>query len=157
MGWLPKALSCALLAIGFAARPVLAATQEIGFEVDVSLSPRAAATLAERHEAITVWASWYGVATEAAAKHADEMGQIDFGTETVQLPGTGGSAHLSGQHVTINHLDWVQDRTVTVLVNVYSARLSSQDNLLDCGLFEDSVAVARAKPVEIACKLIGEH
>jgi len=152
-----RALKYLLCALALMTARSLAAEQEIGFDVDVSLSARAAAELAARHEKINVWAAWYGMATEAAAKHADEMGQIDFGSETVLVSGAGGRAHLTGQHVTIEHLDWVQDRTVTVLVNVYSARLSSQDNLLDCGLFEDSVAASRAKPIEIACKLIGEQ
>ena len=35
-------------------------------------------------------------------------------------------------------------------------RLSSQDNLIACDIFEGTVPLAQAKIVPIACKLIGE-
>jgi hypothetical protein len=44
-----------------------------------------------------------------------------------------------------------------VLVNVVSARLSSPDNLLACGVLEDSLAKARAKPIAIFCKTLDEE
>lgn len=43
-----------------------------------------------------------------------------------------------------------------VNVNVYSGRRSSPDNLLDCGMFQDTLAVAAQSPVRISCGLIGE-
>jgi hypothetical protein len=43
-----------------------------------------------------------------------------------------------------------------VNVNVYSARRSGPDNILDCAFFQDTVAVARQRSVKLACKLIGE-
>ena len=41
-------------------------------------------------------------------------------------------------------------------LNVWSGRRSSQDNLLDCGTFEDTLAVASRAPVRLSCRLIGE-
>ena len=43
-----------------------------------------------------------------------------------------------------------------MLINVFSGRHSSPDNLLDCGLFQDKIAVAARGPIQIRCKLIGE-
>jgi len=134
-----------------------AADTGMGFSVDISLSSQAAAKLAALKEQIVVSAVWSGEPTRAARKHADEMGQIDLGTEQVRIPGSGGRAEITGRSVQVKHIDWVKNRAVVVNVNVFSARVSGPDNVLDCGLFENAVALARSKPVQIACKLIGER
>ncbi len=43
-----------------------------------------------------------------------------------------------------------------MLVNVFSGRHSSPDNLLDCDFFQDKITVAARAPIPIHCKLIGE-
>jgi len=98
-------------------------------------------------EKIVVSVLWYGEPTRAARKRDDEIGQIDLGTEQVRLPTSGGPAEITGRSVQVKHIDWVKNRAVQVNVNVFSARVSGPDNYLDCGAFEDTVAVARAKPV----------
>jgi len=140
-----------------ASAPVNAIEGSMGFSVDVSLSSPAAAKLNALKEKIVVSVLWYGQPTSAARKRADEAGQIDLGTEQVRLPGSGGPAAITGRSVQVKHIDWVKNRAVRVNVNIFSARLSGPDNYLDCGVFEDTVVVARSKPVQMVCKLIGEH
>ena len=41
-----------------------------------------------------------------------------------------------------------------VLINVVSARHAAPDNLLDCSIFEDDIAVAQARTPRITCDLI---
>jgi hypothetical protein len=41
-----------------------------------------------------------------------------------------------------------------VLVNVYSARKTHEDNLLSCGIYEGPVAMAQKQAVDIQCDLI---
>jgi hypothetical protein len=137
--------------------PSSAMDGSMGFSVDVSLSSSAAAKLNALKEKIVVSVLWYGEPTRAARKRADEMGQIDLGTEQVRLPSSGGQAEITGRSVQVKHIDWVKNRAVQVNVNVFSARLSGPDNYLDCGAFEDTVVVARSKPVQMVCKLIGEQ
>jgi hypothetical protein len=137
--------------------PSSAMDGSMGFSVDVSLSSPAAAKLNSLKEKIVVSVLWYGEPTRAARKRADEMGQIDLGTEQVRLPSSGGQAEITGRSVQVKHIDWLKNRAVQVNVNVFSARLSGPDNYLDCGAFEDTVTVARSKPVQMVCRLIGEH
>lgn len=137
--------------------PSRAMDGSMGFAVEVSLSAPAATKLNVLKEKIVVSVLWYGEPTSAARKRADEMGQIDLGTEQVRLPASGGRAEIAGRSVQIKRIDWVKNRAVLANVNVFSARLSSPNNYLDCGVFEDTVVVARSKPVKIVCKLIGEH
>ncbi|MGZ5827314.1 MAG: hypothetical protein ACXWJW_02115, partial [Xanthobacteraceae bacterium] len=62
---------------------------------------------------------------------------------------------VTGNKVNPAQVGWV--KSVHILVNVFTARRSGDLNLIDCGIFDGSVAEARAKPVAIACKLIGEN
>jgi hypothetical protein len=147
--------SCAIAL--FAPVPSNAMDGGMSFSVDVSLSSPAAAKLNALKEKIVVSVFWFGEPTRAARKRADEMGQIDLGTEQVRLPASGGRTEITGRSVQVKHIDWVKNRAVQVNVNVFSARLSGPDNYLDCGAFEDTVVVARSKPIQMVCKLIGEH
>ncbi|TBW37580.1 hypothetical protein EYW49_10745 [Siculibacillus lacustris] len=134
------------------ATPVSAA-----FTVDVSLSPRALARLTQLREGIVVSALYYGEATRAARKKADEMGQIALGDEKALLPATGGRAAIRGANFDPRKVDWVVDRKAMVNINVFTARRSDPNNLLSCDLFDDALTLAVAGPIPISCKLIEEH
>ncbi|MGZ5852602.1 MAG: hypothetical protein ACXWJ0_00525 [Xanthobacteraceae bacterium] len=137
------------------AQPAASAAPAFGFDVDVALSPKAAALLKAKKEGIVVAAYYTGEPVPAALKHADEEGMIDLATENVTIPGAPGRATVTGNKVNPAQVGWV--KSVHILVNVFTARHSGDLNLIDCGIFDGSVAEARAKPVAIACKLIGEN
>lgn len=140
-----------------AATPILAApVPDFAFAVDVSLSPAAARKLEQAREGIVVDAMFWGEPAAAFRKKADEMGQIDLGSEKVELPGSGGRAVITGRSVQRARLPWIKGHPPQVLVNVYSARHSGPDNLLACDIFEGEPATAAAAPRAIHCKLIGE-
>lgn len=40
--------------------------------------------------------------------------------------------------------------------NVFSARWTSEDNLIDCGFLDGPLAELAAAPQDLICKLIGE-
>jgi hypothetical protein len=149
-------LAFGLLACLVGAAQAQKAAVPVDFDVDVTLSKLAADKLAAAKEKIIVAAYWGGEPTEKASKHAEGDGQISLGAERVTISGAGGRAHIKGSTFERAHIGWVKDGALEVLVNVYSARLSSGNNLLDCGLFQDSPAKSREKPVNISCKLIGE-
>ncbi len=126
------------------------------FAIAVTLSPAAAKRVGGLKEAITVAAYYYGEPTKAAAKKADEVGQIDLGSEEIRLGSAGGTATFTGKGFKADRLGWVVGREGRVNINVYTARLVHPDNLLDCGLFEDTLAVAQGRTIPMTCKLIGE-
>ncbi|QFU16330.1 hypothetical protein [Microvirga thermotolerans] len=136
--------------------PSLAVAADFGLTVDLSFSPKAAAKLSSLSEGVVVAAFFSGPPTPAARKRADETGRIFLGNEKVTVESDVRSARLTGRVVPRNRLDWVEDRKVEVLVNVYSARRRGPDNILDCDVFEGEVAEAAKAPVRIGCKLIGE-
>ena len=131
------------------------AAASYGFKVQVALTPKAAALLASKHESIEVAAMYFGDPKPGAEKHADEMDQINLGDERVVIPGANGTATITGTKVIARALAWTVKPQV--LINVYTARKASPDNLIDCGIFQDDVTKAQAAPIQIACKVIGEH
>lgn len=148
-----------LVAAGCVAAIGAAAAPAAGFQpvdISVSLSEKAAATLRERNEGIVVSASYSGEPTAAAKPHADEIGRIDLGTETHSLAGSGGSIQLGGPQSGSKRLDWIQG-PVLINVNVFSARKSSQDNLLSCDFIDGPLPQVAAKPVALNCSLIDEN
>lgn len=127
------------------------------YRVVVTLSPAAAREMATKREEIIVSASYYGEPTKTAKKEADEMGQIDLGGEDVRLGSAGGTAAMVGKGFRAARIVHVVGREAHLNLNVYSARRSGPDNLLDCDFFDDTVKLAESKPIAIHCKLIGEN
>lgn len=131
---------------------------DMGFDINVTLSKKAAAKLAAKKEGIVVFASYYGDPKRSAEKHANEVGQISLEQqdEEVEISGTGGHAHISGAKVDTKRLDWLAG-PAKVNVNVASARKSSSDNLLGCDFIDGPLSDVQAEPVTLHCGLIEEN
>ena len=124
------------------------------FEVNLTLTPRAAEKLAATKERVIVDASYFGPAVSATAPGVDDHGmevwlggdmiEVDPVNARVKAPGTGfdptNIASITGEP--------------EVLVNVYSARKTHTDNIISCGIYQGPVKMAQQKPVEIRCDLI---
>ena len=148
---------CALVLAGSCVAGTASAHEPLGFGLDITLSPKAAEQLRATHEGITANASYYGDPTAAAAKHGDEVGHIDLGVEQHDLSARAGRIRFTGRTVMVDRLPWV-DGGVKVNVNVYSARRSSEDNILACDFIDGDLAqVVKAQPVTLHCGLITEN
>lgn len=123
------------------------------FTVDVQLSPAARARLDRLGEKVEIKAMYYGLPNAAGKPKADEDGQIDLGSRTMDIDPGQRDMMIRGDALASGRLNLV-DGEPKVLINVYTARKVAQDNLLDCGIFEDTIAKAQEKPIAIACKLI---
>ncbi|MER8594580.1 hypothetical protein NKH33_23910 [Mesorhizobium sp. M1182] len=134
------------------------AQTDMSFDVNVTLSKKAAAKLAAEKEGIVVFASYYGDPKPSAAKHANEVGLIDLTPhdEEVEIPGTGGHARISGAKVDAKRLDWLAGPP-DVNVNVASARKSSSVNLIGCDFIDGPLSNVQRAPVTLHCGLIEEH
>jgi hypothetical protein len=127
-----------------------------GFDVIVSVSPKAAARLVQPKETIKVWAEVFGDANAEGRHLENDGGQIELGPDrTIEMPGAG-VAHFPGPKYDKKLLVDIDGGQPQVLVNVFSGRHSSPDNLLDCDFFQDAMTVAAGAPIQIHCKLIGE-
>ena len=129
------------------------AARPYAFDVDVTLSDAARKRLGASGESVIVAAMYFAAAKDGApAGVLNDVGMVDIGGARVELEGEGRAA-FDGNAVLRERLEFAQGDP-QVNVNVYSGRRSSPDNLLDCGFFQDAMAVAAAGPVRISCDLI---
>ncbi|HLR77453.1 MAG TPA: hypothetical protein VK062_00230, partial [Burkholderiaceae bacterium] len=84
-----------------------------------------------------------------------DIGALDLGRKEKELASSG--------EVTFDGSDFKRDRLPyveglpQVNINVWSGRKSSPDNLLNCDIFQDAIAVAvKQQPITLHCRLIGE-
>ncbi len=98
----------------------------------------------------------YGFPIQGTPKQdVDHVGQIDMGEVKKEIaPG----ATATFDRVKLNQamMKWIDSQGPQLLINVYSGRKSSPNNLLDCGIYEGSLKAIQGQSIPIACKLIGE-
>lgn len=150
------AILLAFAASGTATAQRAPARPAAGFTINITYSPRAAAEMARRHEGLTVAAYYQGEPTRAARRHANEEGLVDLGDETQTVPGRAGPVTVTGRNLQVAHLAWVRPGTTRVNVNLYSARRSGPDNILDCGIVEGLLPQIAGRTHQVRCKLIVE-
>ncbi|MGY0559039.1 hypothetical protein [Lysobacter sp. A421] len=132
-----------------------ASPDPLAFTVDVTLSDSAKEQFSSSGETVIVGATYFAdPAADAGEDVINDVGQVDLGSALVTLPGEGQAAFGSGG-LQRDRLDLIEGEP-QVNINVWSGRKSSPDNLLDCDMFQDAIAVAASQPVAIDCRLLDE-
>jgi hypothetical protein len=126
------------------------------FEIEVTNSPAADRTLAKKKETIIVSAMFTGVPSDPKEQEKGEEGLISFGNHDIELTGKNRIARFEGLKFHKNLLGKVSDKDISLLINIYSGRKSSQDNLLDCGILDMKASKLENKRFVMGCKLIAE-
>lgn len=121
--------------------------------IDLTFSENALAELQARGEGVVVAAYWMGEPAPGATLPDTEIGTIFLMSEDITLQAGPARVVLGGS------LDSAPVGQVTVPmlnVNVFSARWTTEDNLIDCGFLDDEMAKLAAAPQTLNCRLIGE-
>lgn len=127
------------------------------FAIDISLSSRAAARLANR-EGIRAVVYIAGSALPAHMDEADMEDEIDLGSEDVVAPGQAGRIVVTGKNFKPERLGWIERGSGYILVNIVTARRSSPNNLIDCDpLISGSIEEISGRTFAVQCKLITEN
>jgi hypothetical protein len=124
------------------------------FEIEVSNSPKADQTLGKQKETILVAAFFSGEPSND--KDRDEEGQLFISKKEIELSGNNRIARFEGLKFPKKLYNKLADKDINLLINVYSGRKASQDNLLDCGIMEAKVSKLVNKRFTLGCKLIAE-
>ena len=124
------------------------------FEIEVRTSGKASQLLQKKKETIIVAAMFYGF--PANQKDGDETGQVFLFNKDIELIGNQRLARFEGLKFPKTELDKLKDKDFRMLINVYSGRKSSEDNLLSCGLAEVPASQFGGKRYSIQCNLIEE-
>jgi hypothetical protein len=138
------------------ATPTSPATVVFNFTVNVTYSQKAMAALVAGKETVIV--AGYLMASPIPGtpkQYVDHVGQIGLGEVDREIA-PGAIATFNSVKPTPAMMKWVDSNGPQLLINVYSGRKSSPNNLLDCGIYEGSLAAVQGQSIPIACKLIGE-
>jgi hypothetical protein len=127
-----------------------------GFAIEVHYSPRAGAEMARRGESLSIAVFYGGEPSRLGRRHAAEDGTIALGDEVLTVSGRPQRVAISGRSFRADRLSWVQGGA-RVTVNLYSARRTSRDNFLDCGLIEGPIAQIAGSTQRVHCRLLGER
>lgn len=136
------------------AAPEAAKPVDYSYDVAVTLTPAAAAKLAGHADKLTVETLYYGNVTPQTAAMADPAdGTLHLNTDKVDVDPVSQTVHMTGAGVDPAKLPFITEKKPLALVNVYASHDGKKDGLIACSVFQDYVAVAREKPVAIACDL----
>ena len=151
----PIAALCLALAPAVTTGAVRTKSEPYAFQVRITLSDRAAATLKRLNEGVVISASYSGDPKSSAKRHADQIGRIPLGVQNVELPGRPATVIISGSHVKRGRLVWLRG-PILLNVNAYSARRSGPDNILSCDFFDGRLRDTLHRTIPIHCGLIQE-
>src|SRR4051794_40538049 len=92
-------IAAALIARGAAAKGQEAKPIVFAFDVQITLSDKAAMRLKMRRESIVVSADYSGEPKKDAMGHANEIGMINLGVENVEVIGAEGLVRVTGTKI----------------------------------------------------------
>lgn len=121
--------------------------------IALQLSPKAEATLKARKETVIVAAFFSGTPKDTTSQEFLESGEVGVKDQKIELT-TGRVATFERLKFARKAYDALADKDIRLLVNVYSGRRSSPDNLLNCGIVEGPMSDLRGKRLTITGKLI---
>jgi hypothetical protein len=119
------------------------AVEPYGFKVNVMLSAKAKRRLIQGKETIIILAQYLtgNPKTDAPVEVEIAAGE-DVNLAEVKLPQ--------------DRLAQTDGQDPEILVNVFSGRKSSENNLLDCEIYQGGLKAVEGRSIDISCKLIGE-
>jgi hypothetical protein len=127
-----------------------------GFKVSVTLSQKAGKTLSVRKETIIVDAEMTGSPKPGTPRRlVSDMGEIGLSWVRVEIA-PGAVAEFGPAKLDQQARAYIDKSGPQLLINVYSGRKSSKDNLLDCGIYEGPLDAVQKTTIPITCKLIAE-
>lgn len=125
------------------------------FEIEVSLSPNAEKKLKSINETVIVSAMFSGVPKDTTSEEYLIWGQIGISEYRVELT----DQRMARFEKVRFHSSWLNklaDKDIYILINVFSGRRSTENNLLDCEFLQDKMSVIKGKKFTIKGKLIDE-
>ncbi len=125
------------------------------FEIKLSLSDSAEHLLRTRKESVIVKAYYSGVPKDTSAKDYKEWGKIFLPSRSIELMQSR-IAKFHNIKISKETYNSLADKNIEVLINVFSGRRSTENNLLECNILQDKISNIRDKSFTLTGKLIGE-
>jgi hypothetical protein len=125
------------------------------FDIQVQLSDRAEQKLKDKKESIIVTAYFSGIPKDTTIKAYREEGVWSVASGSVELTSSR-VAKMEGIKISKKDFDQLANKDINLLINIYSGRRSTPDNILDCDILEKPISQVMGQQFTIKGKLIGE-
>ena len=124
------------------------------FEIKLDLSQNAQNLFSQKKESIIVVAYFSGQPKDTTLEEYQKWGEIKFWEHQIEL--FEGNTIATFEKVTIPKaaLDDLIETDFDVLINVYTGRKTSQFNLLDCDILEETINTLKGKSYVLKGKLL---
>lgn len=123
------------------------------FEIQLSVSQKAEEKLKNDGESIIVQAYFSGVPRDTTSEEYLESGQISIGGSRVELFDKR-IARFQNVKIARSKLDEITDKNFEVLINIFSGRRTTGNNLLDSDLLQEGIESVKGKRHVLKTKLI---
>ena len=125
------------------------------FEIEVSLSPKAEKKLKEEKETIIVAAFFTGEPKDTTTREYKDNGEIFVTSRKIELAELR-KAKFEGIKFSKGLYDSLSSKDISLLINVFSGRRSTDNNLLSCGIIEQQMSKLKGTSYTIKGRLIEE-
>jgi hypothetical protein len=128
------------------------------FGVNVQLSEAASKNLIDNKETIIVSGDFTGHPKQGTeTRYLDiKSGDVVLGDVKQEIR-PGETAIFDQLNLNRDALARIESQSPHILINVYSGRRSSKDNLLDCDYYDGSFESVRGRTIDIRCQMIEER
>ena len=126
------------------------------FEIALDLSPEAEVKLKADKETVIVSAMFSGKPKDTTSDEYQFMGEISIQNYNVELTDQR-IARFENVRFHSSVLNKLADKDISFLINVYSGRRSTENNILDCEFLQDKMSVITGKRIVLKGKLISEE
>lgn len=123
------------------------------FDIDVRLNPEAEAKLRADNETVIVAAYFSGVPTDTTSKSYLKSHEYSVVNHRIELRNSR-TARFENVKFPKAVYDSLADKDIHLLINVYSGRKASADNLLACSILEAAMSTVKGKRFTITGKLV---
>jgi hypothetical protein len=123
------------------------------FEIEVNLTPKADKKIKENKETIIVAAYFSGKPKDTTSKEYRNDGKIFVTSAKIEL-NDARIAKFEGVKFSKTLYDSLASKDIQLLVNIYSGRKSTQDNLLNGGFLSEKMSNVKGKLLPMKAKLI---
>ena len=125
------------------------------FEIEVTLSDSAKKKMTADGETIIVKAYLTGQPKDSVDIELTELGELFLGTPQIELDRPG-IARFDKINISKKTYEALVDKDFEILINIYSGRRSSENNLLDAELLQGPASTVTGKRHILNAKLIRE-
>lgn len=124
------------------------------FDIELDMTPLSDQKIINDQESIIIQAYFSGIPIDTNNQDYLDYGEYGIAQHRVELFGKDRIAHFENFKIAKKEIDALSDTDFTVLINIFSGRKTTSDNLMNCDILQEKISKIRDKKHTLWCKLI---